>query len=305
MSVADSIPRGERPAVPTLAEVLAAVDALWPRSLAESWDAVGPVAGRPETPVRRVLWAVDPVRSVALEAVEREVDLVVTHHPLLLRGVTSVAAVGTPSAAKGDVLHTLIEHRIGLVAAHTNADAALGGVSDAIARRLGLTDVVPLLPARDAGPGEGIGRVGVLPEPLALRVFAERVADILPATAGGVRVAGDADAPIRRVALCGGAGDGLFDAVRAVDADVYLTSDLRHHPASEARETALLGDGRPALVDVAHWAAESLWLQDGAAALAAELGAAGLAAEMIVSTRVTDPWDFHVTSTPSTERTMP
>lgn len=285
---------------PTLAEVLEHVERLWPEALAESWDAVGPVAGRPEAPVRRILWAVDPVQAVAEEAVEVGADLVVTHHPLLLRGVTSVAAVGHGAAAKGEVLHTLIEHGIGLVAAHTNADAAVGGVSDVLARALGLADLRPLQ-ASPAGSGaEGIGRVGTLAQETTLREFAQRVHAALPAVAGGVRVAGDADAPVRTVAVCGGAGDSLFDAVRATGADVYVTADLRHHPASEARETARAAGGRPCLVDVSHWASEWLWLPAGAAALEEALRASGRGVASIVSTRVSDPWDFVIT-----ERTAP
>lgn len=298
MTVPDHSPPGggsvseNRSDTPTLTQVLAVIERLWPARLAESWDAVGPVVGRPDAPVRRILFAVDPVHAVADEAVEIGADLVVTHHPLLLRGATSVAAAGHPGAAKGSVVHTLIEHGIGLVAAHTNADAAVGGVSDAIARRLGVTGVRPLASSSDGDGDEGIGRVGELESPVSLRAFAERVAAVAPATAGGVRVAGDPEAPVRRVAVCGGAGDGLFDAVRAADADVYVTSDLRHHPASEARETALLGDGRPALVDVAHFASEWLWLADGAHALREALEADGLEVETSVSERVTDPWDL-------------
>ncbi|WP_210401430.1 Nif3-like dinuclear metal center hexameric protein, partial [Micrococcus sp. HMSC31B01] len=126
-------------APPTLGHVLDVVQGLWPRELAEPWDAVGPVAGRPEAPVRTVLWALDPVQAVADEAVARGADLVVTHHPLLLRGTSSVAAVGHAAAAKGRLLHTLIEHRIALLAAHTNADAVVGGVSDVLARAVGVT----------------------------------------------------------------------------------------------------------------------------------------------------------------------
>ena len=126
-------------APPTLGQVLEVVQGLWPRELAEPWDAVGPVAGRPKAPVRTVLWALDPVQAVADEAVARGADLVVTHHPLLLRGTSSVAAVGHAAAAKGRLLHTLIEHRIALLAAHTNADAVVGGVSDVLARAVGVT----------------------------------------------------------------------------------------------------------------------------------------------------------------------
>ena len=300
MTVPDHSPPGggsvseNRSDPPTLAQVTAVIERLWPASLAESWDAVGPVVGRPDAPVRRILFAVDPVQAVADEAVELGADLLLTHHPLLLRGATTVAAGGHSGAAKGAVVHTLIEHGIGLVAAHTNADSAVGGVSDAIARRLGVTGVRPLAPSAGGDGDTGIGRVGELESPVSLRGFAERVAAVVPATAGGVRVAGDLDAEVRRVAVCGGT-DGVEQPVpRAADADVYVTSDLRHHPASEARETALLGDGRPALVDVAHFAGEWLWLADGAHALREALEADGFAVDTVVSAHVTDPWDLLV-----------
>ena len=115
-------------------------------------------------------------------------------------------------------------------------------------------------------PATGSGRIGDV-APTTLRGFAATVAEALPETAHGVRVAGDPDRPVRRVAVCGGAGDFLLDTVLRSDADVYVTSDLRHHPAAEFLEK----DG-PALVDVAHWAAEWTWLPVVRARLAEALG---------------------------------
>ena len=279
------------PRRPLLRDVLECMEQLWPGSLAESWDASGLVAGRPDQPVSRIHWAVDPVSAVVAEAVDQGADLLITHHPLLLRAVHSVAG----THAKGEVVHTLIEHGCALVTAHTNADSAVGGVSDVIAEILGLQGLRPLSPSRsstDATHEEGIGRVGELETPLRLAEFAERVHVNLPAVASGVRVAGDPDALVRTVAVCGGAGDSLFDQVRAADADVYVTADLRHHPASEARETALHADGRPYLVDVSHFASEWLWLPAGAHALERLLEDNGFSVEMAVSGVVTDPWDF-------------
>jgi putative NIF3 family GTP cyclohydrolase 1 type 2 len=139
-----------------------------------------------------------------------------------------------------------------------------------------------------ADPGiaaAGVGRIGTVAR-TTLQHFAESVATSLPETAQGIRVAGDPDRVVRRVAVCGGAGDFLLDAVRGTDADVYVTSDLRHHPASEFREH----DG-PALVDVAHWAAEWTWLPLVQAKLVAELGDT---VEARVSTICTDPWKFRI-----------
>ena len=116
----------------------------------------------------------------------------------------------------------------------------------------------------------------------------------LPATAHGVRVSGDPDRVVRRVALCGGAGDFLLDELAAGDADVYLTSDLRHHRAGEFLEESRMRGG-PALVDVAHWAAEWTWLPVAERVLTAALAGQGITVETRVSTIVTDPWTGHVT----------
>jgi putative NIF3 family GTP cyclohydrolase 1 type 2 len=149
-------------------------------------------------------------------------------------------------------------------------------------------------------PGQrGSGRVGVLAAPTTLASFAAHVAGALPATAGGVRVTGSRDQPVRTVAVCAGAGDSLLAEVRATDADVYVTSDLRHHRALEFREDS---DGRIALVDVSHWAAEWAWLPQAAARLRAALAAAGATVEIRVSRLCTDPWQFNVQQLNRSER---
>ncbi|HEU5036537.1 MAG TPA: Nif3-like dinuclear metal center hexameric protein [Nocardioides sp.] len=370
--------------MPALKDVVDLLHGWYPPATADSWDAVGLVYGHPGARVERVLLAVDPVLPVAREAADWKADLLVVHHPLFLKPVHGFAAT-TP---KGRTLATLAGAECALLTAHTNADQAVSGVSEALALALGLTDLEPIVPApsgpqdklvvfvptgtadlvRDAlaraGAGEigdydhasfsapgqgrfrplagaspaigsvgeletvdeerievvlprslrtrvvrallevhpyeepaydvveladpglattGTGRVGNLP-PTTLREFATRVAEVLPETAQGVRAAGDPDRPVRRVAVCGGAGDFLLDAMARSDADVYLTSDLRHHPASEFVEK----DG-PALVDVAHWAAEWTWLPVVEARLRAALGDT---VETRVSTLRTDPWTF-------------
>ncbi|MDR7081167.1 dinuclear metal center YbgI/SA1388 family protein [Arthrobacter ginsengisoli] len=280
---------GETPGTPTLGMILLAVEELWPESLAEDWDEVGLVAGRPSAAVSRILFAVDPTLEVIEEAIEFGAQLLITHHPLLLRGVTSVAA----TTAKGRAVHRLIESGTGLLTVHTNGDSAVGGVSDVLADALGLQNVAPLTQAANGLPEEGIGRVGDLEDVLTLGDFAARVFGILPAVAGGVRVSGDRDGLVRRVAVCGGAGDSLFDEVRASNADVFLTADLRHHPASDAREAAV--NDRPYLIDVSHFASEWLWLPAAAEALGNVLSDQGHDVEIRVSTTNSDPWDFILT----------
>lgn len=369
-----------------LGDVVQLLHTWYPPSTAESWDAVGLVLGDPADEVRKVLFAVDPSEAVAREAAEWGADLLVVHHPLFLSPVTSVAAT-TP---KGRTLSILAKAGCALLTAHTNADQAVGGVSEAMATALGLSDLAPLVPApmepldklvvfvpadaaapvraamADAGagaighydhcsfqaPGEarfrplegaepsigtigtievvaeerlemvlprrlrtaivsamkaahpyeepahdlveladpgltttGTGRRGVV-EPTTLAAFAEAVAAALPATAHGVRIAGDLDREVRRVAVCGGAGDFLLDRLAGSDVDVYVTSDLRHHRAAE-----FVDEGGPALLDVAHWAAEWTWLPVVEARLVA---AVGDTLETRVSTVNTDPWTARI-----------
>lgn len=125
---------------PSLREVIDVLDTAYPPSLAEGWDSVGLVAGDPSDPVRKVLLAVDPTAAVVDEALEWGAQLLLVHHPLLLRGVDTVGA-HTP---KGALIHRLIRGGCALFTAHTNADRANPGVSDALADALGLTGLRPL-----------------------------------------------------------------------------------------------------------------------------------------------------------------
>jgi dinuclear metal center YbgI/SA1388 family protein len=378
--------RSSLSAVPTLNDVVDLIHGWYPPDTADSWDAVGLVYGDPGAEVRKVMFAVDPAPAVAGEAAEWGADLLVVHHPLFLKPVHGFPAT-TP---KGRTLATLARAGCALLTAHTNADQAVDGVSEAMANALGLTEQRPLRVAHGAAvdkltvyvptdaaapvraalaeagagrigpydfasfssPGEGrfrplegsnpmigsvgeietveevrievvldralrgpvvaamlaahpyeepaydvveladgeaatagTGRVGVV-ERTTLAEFARSVAEALPETVHGVRVAGDAERSVRRIALCGGAGDFLLDEVARSDADVYVTSDLRHHPAAE-----FVDKRGPALVDVAHWAAEWTWLPVVESKLRESLGDS---VETRVSTTNTDPWTLRL-----------
>ncbi|MFD2673982.1 Nif3-like dinuclear metal center hexameric protein [Gulosibacter bifidus] len=270
----------------TLRELQQTFQEFYPEQDAESWDSVGLTAGDPNAEVTRVLLAVDAVAETVAEAVDSGAQLLFTHHPLLLRGVTTIAE----DTYKGALLARLIRGGCALFSAHTNADVVETGPTGVIFDRLGIpqgpSNRTPIKPTAPDSP-RGIGLVGDLPEPVSLADFAAHVAEVFPATAGGVRVAGDAQRQVQRIACCSGAGDSLLSHPLVRSADVYLTSDLRHHPASESLEHTALGEG-PALVDTAHYASEWLWL-DG---LAARLRERHPDLTVTVSHRNTDPWSF-------------
>ncbi len=270
----------------TVADVVAWADRRYPPHLAEDWDTPGLSVGDPQREVHHVRFAVDPTIAVVREAIDAGADMLITHHPLMLRGVTTVAA----STAQGAVVHALIEGGCALFAAHTNADAVEGGVAEALAFAIGMNVEGPLVPV-EPGSVDGTGRIGTIAS-TSLRLFAAKVAGALPATAGGVLYAGDPDGMVLSVAVVGGSGGSFVGDAVAAGVDAFVTADMRHHPATDAREAAALNGGRPYLVSVSHAASESLWLDGAAAQLARTLGV-----KTSVSTLSTDPWTGRAPST--------
>lgn len=265
----------------TLGAVRQVIEEMWPPSGAEPWDAPGLVVGSLDQPVSHLRLVVDVVASSVDEALRDGVDLLVAHHPLLLRGVTSVSE----ELYKGHLVASLIRSRCALLSAHTNADVVETGTSRVFASALGLQDQTVI--QATVHPDRGLGIVGTLPEALSLYQLAGMIGSVLPHTARGIAVSGDPNQPVSRVALCAGAGDSLVSHPLVTSADCFVTSDLRHHPASEAAE-ARVHSGGPSLIDVSHFAAEWLWLNQAATELAHRL----VGVTVSVSDLSTDPWDF-------------
>ena len=265
----------------TIATLLDAAEKLWPISGQEDWDASGPIVGSPEAKLAKLLLCVDVTDQVLSEAVAGGFDAIVSHHPLLLRGVNTVFE----DRFKGKLISTLIRSGCALISAHTNADRVETGTSVKLGELFGLKKMHPIVPNQLGG---GIGVYGEI-EPISLADFAKKIAKLLPSTAGGVKVAGDPARTIRTVSVCAGAGDSLLSEALVKASDVYVTSDLRHHPASEFREQAALGVDTT-LIDISHWAAEWIWLETAASQLKDALP--GVLVE--VSEINTDPWTFAV-----------
>jgi dinuclear metal center YbgI/SA1388 family protein len=266
-----------------LPSVLQRLEELWPLAGAEEWDAPGLVVGDLDRSVSHIRLVVDAVPNTIAEAKDAGADLVISHHPLLLKPVHSVAE----DRYKGRVVSSLIRHNMALLTAHTNADVVPTGTSQVLADALGLGTREVIVPSTT--PGHGLGQVGVLNTPTTLYDLATTLGGVLPHTASGIRVSGDARASVTRVAVCAGAGDSLLSHPLVTSADVYITSDLRHHPASEVQAQRDSGHG-PALVDISHFAAEWMWVE----AAGKELQQMFPDLTISVSDLVTDPWDFVV-----------
>ena len=259
----------------TVADVIAVMDQHYPPALAEDWDQVGLIVGDPAAEVTRIGLAVDPCEATVAEAIERGAQMLITHHPLYLRGTSSVAAIN----GKGRWVHSLISNGCALFAAHTNADAAVDGSGAALANLLQLENMRPLAP-NSLCPELGIGTVGELPASMSVKELAHRLKALIPEVPAGITLGGDPDRIVRTVALCPGSGDSLFAAVTAAAVDVYITADLRHHPATDH-----LWNGGCPLIGLTHFASEWPVLVNIRRRLSVQLDI-----EAYISTIVTDPW---------------
>ena len=263
-----------------LASLLPVFESLWPQASADEWDQVGLASGSPDQQIERVLLCVDPTINVLQEAKNRSCQLVVSHHPLLLEGVHSVAE----GELKGDILAYAITNSIALFSAHTNADIVPGGVSDVLATKIGIQGSVPLVPTSGVS---GHGRVGNLDSPMSIRDLAIRINEVLPATYAPIRLAGDPDRIVSKVAVVGGSGASFLpDAINA-GAECFITSDLKHHVSLEAISDPA---NQISLIDISHFAAESLWLEPAATQLSEKVPTV----EVLVSEISTDPWSLSI-----------
>ncbi len=227
----------------TVGELYAALDARIPRALSCPWDNDGlSCCPDPHAPVRGILVALDATEDAVTLAIETGCNVILTHHPLLFKGLKAVTWVDTSSRK----VIRMITAGIASMAFHTRLDALDGGVNDVLAARLGLAELVPF--GDDDNPAhKPIGRMGTLPEAVSIEEFAATVKAALsvPETMGGTyteHLTPDAPAvsyvscgrSVRRVAVLGGSGQDDLDAAAAAGADTYVTGELRYHQLCDA-----------------------------------------------------------------------
>jgi dinuclear metal center YbgI/SA1388 family protein len=254
-------------------------NSLWPESEVADWDWSGLMIGELSSDIHTVVLSVDVTIDVLAHAKKLGANLILSHHPMFLKGAHTLRE----DSAKGSEAAFAIKNDLAVFSAHTNADFVPNGVSQTLAKALGLGSLDFL----DAETKQGV--IGTLGKPTTLLDFARAAAKVLPSVAQGLRVAGDPNRKISKVGLVAGAGDSYLNLAQAANLDLFITSDLRHHPSQDFVEQAKLTNG-PALMDIAHWAAEWLWLE----AAQQQLSDKFESVSFIVSDLSTDPWNFVV-----------
>ncbi|RGS73465.1 Nif3-like dinuclear metal center hexameric protein [Mitsuokella sp. AF21-1AC] len=226
--------------------ILDAIERIAPRHLAEEWDNPGLLVGSPAQEVGRILVALDVSDEVVHQAIEQGAKLIVAHHPLIFHPLKKLRT----DLPLGHRLSVLLKHDIAVVAAHTNLDIAQGGVNDVLANAIGLSKLSSFIitEQHEDGAAESLGRIGFLPAPMTIRDFAAKVREALPTQ--HVRFVDAGARPVRRVALCSGAGAEFIGKAAMMGADVYVTGDVKYHDAQQAAELGMH------LIDAGHFGTE-------------------------------------------------
>lgn len=216
------------------------IEQIAPRELAEDWDNVGLLVGKKAGKVGKIMLCLDITASSVEEALKKDVDLIVTHHPVIFKSLNKLIE----GESKGNILYTLIRNGINVYTAHTNLDYAVSGVNTHLAETLGLKGM--------ATYGKGPGKTGILDSKMKLSDFIKKVKDDL--NVPFVRVVGKADAGVQKAAVFCGSFDDDLEAVIQTQADVLITGDLKYHTALDAREAGLC------IIDAGHFNTERIVL---------------------------------------------
>lgn len=241
-------------------DIIKIIEELAPLYLAETWDNCGLLVGDEKKAVKKLLVALEPSMEVIDEAIEKNIDLIVTHHPLMLNKINKI----TTNTIEGEKLIKLIRHEVALYSAHTNLDKAPEGLNFYLGKRLRLLDSRVLSIDNSTAKINsdnsssiclenkimGLGVIGTLEEALTLEKLSENVQELLKLNY--IHFVGDKGRIIKKVAIVTGSGFSELENAILQDADVFITGDIKYHNAQYANEIGI------ALIDATHFGSENI-----------------------------------------------
>ena len=275
-----------------LKDLLTVIDDIAPFGLAESWDNVGLMVGNPDQKVSGALVALDLTEEILDEAISAEINVVVTHHPMIFKPLSSVRTDLPP----GRLLIKALGAGIAVIGCHTNLDIVSGGVNDILAAKLGLENTKSLICREssvavrsDAGAKpvlSGLGRIGSLSAPMESQPFLEHLAKKLNISI--LRISGNLPARVNRVAVCGGSGSDLAEIAFSMGAQVYVTGEVKHSVARWAEAAGFC------IIDAGHFATENQIVPVLVSVLRSVLAERGLDVKIQATTSQQSPWRNYV-----------
>ncbi|MBR5855155.1 MAG: Nif3-like dinuclear metal center hexameric protein [Paludibacteraceae bacterium] len=227
-----------------LQDIINIIESVVPLSYQESWDNSGLQVGDRNAEAHEALLTVDVTESVVNEAVSLGCDLIVSHHPLLFRGLKQL----TGSTPQERCVEKAIRHGIAIYSAHTSMDSYLHGVSGRMAEKLGIANYRVLIPSSNDSE-VGLGVIGEITKEMDDEAFVAHVAKVFAMPNAALRWVEGARRKVKKVALCGGAGSEFMEQAIAQGADAFVSADFKYHELQSAYQ-------RITVVDMDHWASE-------------------------------------------------
>jgi len=264
-------------------DLIAVLDKVAEPALAEGWDNVGLLVGDPALEISAILVALDPTLEILAEARRKGCNVIVTHHPLIFKGLLAVRT----DHPEGRILAGALASALAIIGCHTNLDKVPGGVSDMLAAQLGLSNCRVLVAdlALPEANSIGFGRCGDLPAPMTFADFARFIQDKLALPV--VKVAGTPPLEITKVAVCGGSGSDLAPAAKAAGAQIYVSGEIKHSMARWVESAGFC------VVDGGHFATENIMVSGLAALIRSGLAERGLVVEVLTTDSQTCPFHYY------------
>jgi len=219
-------------------DIISFMEELAPTETAEDWDNVGLLCGDARSSVKKLMLCLDASSSVIEEAVHENIDLLISHHPLIFKSMKRIVE----SDFKGSLLSKLIKNDISLYSAHTNLDVAVQGVNQRLAESLQLTDIITLKNIK----------TGLLESEPTIGAFIETIK--IKLNVRNIRFIGALTGKVKKVAVFCGSFDGDLETVRNTAADVLVTGDIKYHTAMDAQEMGMC------IIDAGHFNTEKIVL---------------------------------------------
>ena len=226
------------------------MDSVAPTRLAEEWDNVGLLVGDRTGEAKRVMTCLTVTPESAAEAIEHNVDLIVTHHPIPFRPLKRLTTDTVPSR----LLWDLIRAGVSIYSPHTGFDSATDGINQSLSQRLGLQETKPLVPIETDPQGLGAGRVGSLPAATTLGEFVEKVKSCF--SLSGIHVVGELGNPVDKISVACGSGGSFLEKARRARCDTFVTGETTFHTCLEAKANNI------SLILLGHYTSERFAVEE-------------------------------------------
>ena len=224
-------------------DIIKELELRFPKNLAEDWDNVGLLVGNNKREIKKIQLSLDATETAIDYAIENDVDMIVTHHPMIFKGIKTIDY----STVLGRKIIKLIENKINLYTLHTNLDSALDGLNDYLLKQLGIVEA-KIIDENINGVNCGIGRFYRLEKHISIDEYIKIIKERFEIE--NIRLVGNKDTLIKKIAIVNGSGMSYWRKVKKLEADLFITGDIGYHEALDAKENGLN------LIDIGHFEGE-------------------------------------------------